>query len=450
MKGFTNSLSLGNSSGLGGGDVVYALNNTGAPLIAGQKVWLNKHNIGNEDTQYTSGLYNQHTGAIGIWGTANDEVLAVNGNGRSLFAYTSSSKTWARSGLSDTGAKATSIVYNKENAKYYCHYINNKVGFSDNSSNFSCFEISKDSFGDTAFNGYIINDDLELIYSATGIYKIQKRADQSLIKELNLTDLGETIFSVLYDNGVLMVTTSKDDITYFLRYSLIKSEYFGYSCELIDSQQTDVLKANSKIISYATGLDVGDYLFAKAEVVQLSNNPISRLFIYKITEQGLIVANDLPGALKSIAQTSCTAWFDNRTNRLYIGLANDILLFQYAGGKFNSVDLNIIISDYATPKDKCFTFSASDDLTTIYVSYSGSNGSKVTLLRFNAATNDWFADPYSLIADTSLIGFATGKTDAQGRYEVVTLLPDALTLTLNISPDVAENELTFIGGVNDN
>lgn len=449
MKGFTNSLSFDASSS-GDGDVVFAINNTGAPIVAGQKVWLNKHNLGDEEiTPYTSGLYSQQVGTIGIWGTANDEVYATNGGGRTLFKFNSKDKTWSRSGLNEAKS-ATSVVYNKETHKYYCNYINVISGFSNATGNFCSFETNKNTFGDTSFYGYIINDDLELVYSATGIYKIQTRTDKSLVKELDLNDFGRTIFSVLYDNGILMITTEYLGVAYFLRYSLLKSDYFAYSCELLSCEKTNVLISNSKIISYATGLNVGDYLFAKYATEQLINNPFTRLFIYKITEKGLVVADDIPSELSCVSHEGCSAWFDNRTNRLYVGLSDDLLLFKYDNGKFTSVDLNINILDYITPKDKAFTFSVSDDLTTICVSYSSSqsNSARVSLLRFNAPTNDWFADKYSLIADTSLIGFATGKTDEQGRYEVVTILPEVYNLTLNISPDITDDEIVFKGEAN--
>ena len=49
MKGITNAVVL--QGGGGGGETVFAVNNTGTAIVRGTKAWLNRHNL-DENTAY--------------------------------------------------------------------------------------------------------------------------------------------------------------------------------------------------------------------------------------------------------------------------------------------------------------------------------------------------------------------------------------------------------------
>lgn len=429
MKGLTNAAVLTQS---GMGNLVYAVNNTGSEIVKGQKVWLNKHNDTSLDSDWTSSDVDSYTKGKFIFPNADNNFVAYNGSDtRHVGTYNIDEQTWT---IADTTlANQNTSFYNMNymNGKYYGWYINPSYGMYgsyipntviyDNNETFEFFP-----------DALILSDEWKIELGDENYkYKIWDRinTDRPAI-DLDCSANEEKLFTAFSEGNTIFFLMKSKDGTCYCRSITIRGYGDGVSSGWITSiclpyKQAAVIQP---CIKYYTGINAGDYLITDS-TVNTSLNRGYGLIIYKINslkENGIIVADDLPDDLQALIGTACVARYDDRTKRLYVSNDTDFYLFDFVDGKFVNANLTFDKSSLFTLYNHNYTFSVSDDKTTIFVNGTiSSTEGKIQILKLsNPDDIEWYAENYLQRNALSLTGFATGKTDIRGYYEIQTVLPE--------------------------
>ena len=88
--------------------------------------------------------------------------------------------------------------------------------------------------------------------------------------------------------------------------------------------------------------------------------------------------------------------------------------------------------------DGVFILSLTDDLTTAALGYRRESSRYIyptTVLYKFTEGSGWTIVDESAVNSFTITGFATGETDAEGKYEINTVLPDEVMITVNVTPD---------------
>ena len=414
----------------GGGDKVFAVNNTGADITAGQKIWLNKHNDTSLDSDWTSSDVDSYTKGKFIFPNADNNFVAYNGSDtRHVGTYKTDNKTWT---IADTTlANQNTSFYNMNymNGKYYGWYINPSYGmygsYNPNTviyDNNETFEFFKSKL--------VLSDNWEIsIGDSSYKFNIQDRINTNRSAyELDLSENSERIFTAFVDSNKFFIITkgNPNNTIYFRKFSLVWGEGGWTVVKAIGDFPAKQAAITQPCIKY----HAGNYLITDS-TVNTSLNRGYGLIIYKMksTSQnnGIVVADDLPDDLQALVGTACVARYDDRTKRLYISNKTDFYLFDFVDGKFVNANLSFDKGTLFTLHNYNYTFSVSDDKTTIFINgtTSSSNGKFQILKLSNPDDIEWYAENYLQRNALSLTGFATGSTDDQGRYEVSTVLGES-------------------------
>lgn len=436
MKGLTNAAVLTQS---GMGNLVYAVNNTGSEIVKGQKVWLNKHNDTSLDSDWTSSDVDSYTKGKFIFPNADNNFVAYNGSDtRHVGTYKTDNKTWT---IADTTlANQNTSFYNMNymNGKYYGWYINPSYGMYGSYNPNTVIYDNNETF--EFFAGkLVLSDNWEMsIGDSSYKFNIQDRINTNRsVYELDLSENSEKIFTAWVDddNDFFIITKGNPSNTIYLRkFSLVWNGNEGgigtgqYGWTVV-SAIGDFPAKQAAITQPCIKYHAGNYLITDS-TVNTSLNRGYGLIIYKMksTSQnnGIVVADDLPDDLQALVGTACVARYDDRTKRLYISNNTDFYLFDFVDGKFVNANLSFDKGTLFTLYNHNYTFSVSDDKTTIFINgtISSTYGKFQILKLSNPNDTEWYAENYLQRNALSLTGFATGKTDIRGYYEIQTVLPE--------------------------
>ena len=200
---------------------------------------------------------------------------------------------------------------------------------------------------------------------------------------------------------------------------------------------------------YTTGLKTGEYILTTNDTWdnsnQLGQNQVQRgLIMYQIGENYTLNKVTVPCLERFEYKTSIIS-YDSRSNLLCVGTMEGIYLFKYENQIWKEIALNI---DTSTHNAKyCYRGATSPDGSHLVVQFTTTDNTCKTIIYSIESTENIIVPKYSryFTSDNSFTGFATGTKTADNNYEVSAILPDILTLTINVTPEPETFE--FNGGL---
>ena len=446
MKGLTNALASSGS----GGDLVYAVNNTGADVVAGQKVWLNKHNNTDNDSVWVSGGYSSYIKGRFFFFDGNNNFIAYNAaDDFQKGIYDTLNKQWTitRQELTNQGVYPISMNYNALEGKYYGAYICMDGLYGS----YKPCSVIYDNNGEFQFfaDEIVLCEQFSLKFNEAGSssfkYDIIDRSDGSLVYILDFSERQEvlkTIYCVkndhIYDFFVISQERNSPKNVYSYTFQLVKSGMswlYGGTLGGDDVLNLEILQPTMR---YFTGLNDGDYFITTETIAAKDTFRPYPVQFYKKSGRKLVVADDLPDDLQMLLYQNCNVHYDGRLKRLYISTASGFYLYILDNGKFVNANLTLDDADLIVPYERAYSFGVSDDMTTvaIHAQTSASSGKFQVLKLSRPHDLEWYAENYPQFNSYSLTGFATGKTDGLGRVQISTVLPETVDYTISFSSDV--------------
>lgn len=419
MKGLTNAVA---TSGASGGDIIYAINNTGADITKGQKVWLNKHNLDESESafsQYDRIYYYKYYPIF----DSNNNFSILDDQYRYKWTYNTDDKTWTISDTSITSIYTSNFFLQYHNNTYYGLNLNS-WSYTDSYYNFKYNETDKEPVN----QGYWINDTYKVVWVSNYIYNLINNNDSSIIYTFDFSSIRAYITTIIYKNNKILIITNNTtgNNVYWYRINL-EQDYVGPDSSLtvtpLVALDNSVVRTKN-VIMYYTGIENDDYLFT-LDTTNDTLPKIRTLYAYKIVDNDIISAIDLQADLQALVGQSCYIFYDDRVKRLYVSTNDKIYLFTWKSGEFINENITINPLDYITPYDTStgFCFALSDDMTTLFL-HGITTSQRGTAYAFKRKTtsDDWYAENFAQCSSLSLTGFATGVTDLQKKYEVKTVL----------------------------
>lgn len=409
--------------GSGGGDLVYAVNNTGSTITSGTKVLLNNH-VTTADSYTDLGLNSGDSSYKNVWFIGNRGYFQYNAylyqvdyDADSGWSYTqlgSFTAAWVDfpDGLisissNDTILKTSTMQYlygygNVPNLTCYigdglCVYLNN----TDSMAEIRSYDVETQTIGDTALmqiysasaggNGRIIKSGDKLFFC----YKLDSTYKALIIDLSTYTILGTTTLGTTYPHP-----------------------------------------------AYITGCEVGDLVFCNRYHVY--HNTAYGLTIYKINSDYQLELYT-PDILSNYG--TCKVFYNAYNQTLCLGLTNGVRFFEWDE---DSKELSTIPFSVTLPTDNTsglyYIGDISADRTQAILMYKNTS-SKARCICYNLTddSSEWYADATSLdnyYPDRTLTGIATGNEE-DGKYEIATVLPDdTATLTVDVTPTSAAYTIT--------
>lgn len=435
-KGITNAKII--SGGSGGGDTVYAVSETA--LNKDDKVYLNKHYYDSYDASafYTATI--DKTVRSYPYVCNNGDVYRVEGSTLRKFIYNSENKNWTESDYITplAAGKYAYAVSDRRDGEPVFNMHNPRYGgglFLEHPSAY--------------FDDYIARKDLLVVG--------QKTASISLVEIASIepATTGQTYSTFVARSGGSYISTYSCSgntllITEANRYFFYDISDLTAPVQIKSGQFTESISVNAY-----TGLSVGDYLFTRTDTSfgETGNSSGSTTYckILKIMEDySLQHATDLPSEFYTfLANPRSTYVFNRENNTLAIGDENSVNLYKYENGTFRAISYSIPLPTEVTPTTNAgWCLYVSEDLSTAVVcccrNSSGVCYNDFKLYKMVNNNDNWYAEDYIHSNALSLQGFATGKTNDKGEYEVSTVLPAKVNLTINTNVDT---EVEIFGSV---
>lgn len=399
MKGITNAVVL---QGGGGGETVFAVNNTGVTVTKGTKALLNSHQ--RETTATAEKLINSTNGSTMYFPfcKGNDVYAFFAGRLYSLI-YTPESGSWAATDLNIASVSGRFIDFIDDNI---CSAVQERL---------IRYTINTQSI----YPHGIINPAAYYIGQYNGEGRCLACIDSRLV--LTTYDFAtDTIGTeVLCDirEGWTSNTGSQNGRVIRLGNKVLV--WFTDTVYILDLTTNSVIgtTANIEDVAYATGCEPGDYVFVHVVSAGLENG--ATMTVYKINENYQLVA-DTPGILLPWTSVNVKMFYNASTGVLNIGTAEMFVMFQF---NQESKTFASIAADVLPPSDKAdgyfMTFDITADRTKAAMCYYTSRN-YLNAYNLSNASDAVYADPVDLFhfyPDNSVTGFATGATDETGKYE---------------------------------
>ncbi len=429
----------------GGGDVVFAVNNTGTAVSAGDKVWLNRHYLAeNAAYQYSS---DYTTGNYFSWTfDADDNILAPNASSFYKWRYDPKMQIWSKR-----------LVYDASVYGYYgfrnIDGIAFKFSMADKSSASRVYHaFYRDNMFIGVIGGIYLGQGLCLRYTSSAAkaelcrISLETGVCGEALAQFSTFFTSSSAYFVnafLEGNVLLIIDTGK------------KYYFFDISAVLNEEKPGEPILLNSgalatQAVLYATGVKGGDYLFAKSAIATNPVNDASNLLVYKInSDYSIVSAEDLPTDIANMIGLPCNPNYDNASKILTIGTLDNVFAFRFVNGTFVPLSLAITLPPEASAK--CATtpylFVLSADLTSAVIAWNNTTSASSLVpntgfYKLATAEAGWHADGYAQESSLTFTGFATGNTDENGKIEVVTALPAGVRARLSVSPQPDSMELT--------
>jgi hypothetical protein len=424
MYGSTNAKIITGSAG-GGGDVVYAINNTSSTITEGQKIWLNKHNL-DENVAYKKFERGNGYNIPHIYFDADNNVLFKFNNYKSKLSYNTDTKTWSEYALSSGIDTRFMRVINDE---WIC--FTNNVVLNDSGE----FSYIVDATKESAIKGgqYLGNNYL-LKYVSSGNYALQEinTSTGEVLKTLYTFTNGKDgiVGAFLKNNKLFYATGSYSGIERYFIYDVtaLFIDNPGFTAEPQLLNAVTLPSSTSYIptwpIMFATGADKGNYIIGHQGGSQneIGGKP---LVIYKIDDDyNLVEATDLPDTIASqIGQTCFVQYYDD-TDILVLGTLDNIHMFKYSNGSFTDLNLTITLpTDWTKLATYPWKMWISKDMTSaVVMSNEGFYSQQQSLYKLKTSSDAWYADVYGMTSEQTITGVATGVINEEGLFEINTVL----------------------------
>lgn len=393
-------------SGGGGGETVYAVNNTGGAIISGTKALLNSHQ--RETTATAEKLINSTSGSVMYFPFCQgNDVYAYFASRLYSLTYTPETEAWAATQLDLAGVSGNFIDFIDGDI---CSAVQERlIRYTVNTQ--------------SIYPHGIINPAAYYI----GQYNGEGRCLACINERLVLTTYDfatDTIGTeILCDIRAGWTGNSSAQRGRIIRLGNKVLIWFTDTVYILDLTTNAVLGTTTNIedVAYATGCEPGDYVFVHKE--QTSLNQGATMTVYKINENYQLVA-DTPGILLPWTSVNVRMFYNASTGVLNIGTAE-----MWAAYQFNqeSKTFASIAADVLPPSDKAdgyfMTFDITADRTKAAMCYYTSRN-YLNAYNLSNASDAIYADPVDLFhfyPDNSVTGFATGTTDETGKYEFKTV-----------------------------
>lgn len=430
MKGLTNAVIIQGSSG--GGDVVYAANDSAKEYSANDKVFLNFRGVEQEATQtseYSSQLYPYFIGTQAYLG------------GYDLYkeVYDENAKSWTDVDLG-----------------YLLNNISGLQTFRDGTVVANIFNaFIRDDVDKMAIANGQVNYVLRGIYLGNNLVLYSTSTENTFeLREYNPADntFGDTYstfsglgytYNALYDNGYLILIQNNSYPT-FRFYDITNKS----SPSLLNTQSLN----GYLIIKGATGTNVGDFLFGTTDFNDSGYYSTGTLKIYQIdSTPSLANPTDLPSDLQSLIGVKANAFYDVRTKILTVGTHDKVYAWSFdeTTKTFHSLNIDIDLSGITNMHtDGAYLLALSSDYKTAFVGYRRQSSSYVypVIVRYKYTdATGWAIVDFNNVNEGSITGIATGNKDDEENYEITTVLPQKLSYSVTVTPD--PDTFTFTGEV---
>lgn len=402
MKGLTNAVVL---QGGGGGETVYAVNNTGGAIISGTKALLNSHQ--RETTATAEKLINSTSGSVMYFPFCQgNDVYAYFSSRLYSLTYTPETEAWAATQLDLAGVSGNFIDFIDGDI---CSAVQERlIRYSYNTQ--------------SIYPHGIINPAAYYIGQYNGEGRCLACIDSRLV--LTTYDFAtDTIGTeVLCDIRAGWTSHSSAEHGRVIRLGNKVLVWFTDTVYILDLMTNSVIgtTANIEDVAYATGCEPGDYVFVHVVSAGLGNG--ATMTVYKINENYQLVA-DTPGILLPWTSVNVKMFYNASTGVLNIGTAEMFVMFQF---NQESKTFASIAADVLPPSDKAdgyfMTFDITADRTKAAMCYYTTRH-YLNAYNLSNASDAIYADPVDLFhfyPDNSVTGFATGNTDEAGKYEFKT------------------------------
>ena len=410
----------------GGGDTVYAVSETA--LNVDDKVYLNKHYYDSYEATSSvlsgKGLYS----FIPYCYNNGDVVGAIDGD-MYYYSYNSETKSW------DLLITSSDITYSSYTTARQIENLDGVIALHFNYPRYSSSTIFNSPNNPIEAGNYIARKDL-----AISGYHTDYNISLNELVNPETGELGQTystfksgtslmdgyLNNIICSGNVLMITESNYyefwDITDLTAPTLIKRA---------------TVSTGNLWVRFCTGFNVGDYLFTTTSATDYTSSNATT-YIYKITDDySLVLANDLPAEFaRYLADTSTTFFYNNENNMLSIGNSTSVSLYKFTNSTFKKLSYNIPLPSFTLASGVGYCLFVSEDLKTAVISGAISS-SNISLVLYKMVNNNdnWYAEDYIHSNALSLQGFATGNTNDEGLYEISTVLPKKINLTINTNVD---------------
>ena len=418
MIGLTNSVNVAGSSG--GGDVIYATNDSSGTIAAGGKVWLNYRTVSSEAKHFVdrSGTYSSYYDA------GNSLLNLISGS--NLYRTTfDGDATWSEKQISTCRSIEGDDFFRKYEDGTICLQSANAKPKS------TVFLNTGDT---TGVDGVYLGQDLLISGSSTITLK-STGGETYATFSLPFTNANKISNAFLEGNTLLIEGGNQArnkfafyDITNKSSPSLIKSITF--------QENEDIF------ITHATGTTSGNYLIGCFGGYGNTQNP-ETLFFCKINEDNTLSNTD--DVIPEQGQPAAIM-YSNANKVLMVGTSSGVYAYRYNDGVFTSVPLDLDFSSTTRIANGCvYNPMFNNDLTCIgvgYCRYDSRFTRYASIIFKNTEATGWTIVDESAVNSLTITGFATGETDAEGRYEISTVLPDEVKITVNVTPDPDTFEFT--------
>ncbi len=410
MFGKTNSV-VQSSSGGSGADIIYAVNNTGGEIAAGDKVWLNQH-ILESDTTVRIAWKDRYTPYPTVF-NLKSRMFANKTTTLRRLAYNAETNSWHSSDVCSMIGSYLSSFYFKDGLVWAYKYD----GYS---------YIIKNSGEQKEIAGCVLSAD-----------KVIDRKTSRLTTYNPVTGVIESsVGAVLpsFDTSATFAHLDGDLLFYQ------KNTSGNYIYDVSDYANPVLLNTFKFSTEYArafhmTGVGVGNYIFTK--YMAASEWDENQFYLYKIVSGYAVeLASDVPESLRALIGKICRFSYNNDTNIFIIGTGTNLYFYKFENGAFHE----FYVKFGALPNKGVLLARLTDDMSTIGITYNDGGYYTTHVYRLQVADDKWYAEDFATAHPLSMVGYVTGKQNEDGLYEIKTLLPEVCRYSLTVvpEPDVIE------------
>lgn len=438
MIGLTNSVNVAGSSGEG--DVIYATNDSSGTIAAGDKVWLNHISSGISTEQTFSSSRDQWV----YFYPQGNVMYSAGSRGVERYDFNLGTEDWTRrtlgtmeleqgfintfkdgtvvlkgykTAIDSTNNNITSVLNGQVNPTLAAIYLGNNLCLKATSTQYNPVLAEYDPATNTYGTEY---------YQFSG-FNLNKKIRNAFLK----------------DNVLLLFTgTTNSGEPYFIFQDITNK-----SSPVLLKENGLGFYGNYTCVA-ATGTTPGNYIFVNTSANYDLYDYAGQLKIYEIADDYQIKdPENLPEALNNLIGQTAGIFYDERTNILTVGTVDNVYAWKFneTSKTFSPLNVSFDLSSITNKTSKMpYNLVLSEDLRNAQIGYSNNDSYVFTyniLYKFTDGSG-WTIVDESAVNPLTITGFATGETDAEGRYEINTVLPDEVMITVNVTPDPDTFEFT--------
>lgn len=411
-----------------GGDIIFLPNESSETINAGDKVLFNLGSTGTDTpTTFTHANSSQFAPIILF---DNNSFVTSDDNSGWLYEYNNS--TW------------TSVSNSLYQQWGFSRFITNHgtvglsaYGWGTSSSGKIYNKSGSKDLGNYHYIGRINNPEYRDYVINSGDYSVYQY-------DLSSNTVGSSVAS-LYTDTYRYLTWGYIDGS-FNKCIISNSQKI---VEIFDIDRTTGIFTSLKRIQmdaypiYATGLSIGDIILATDVLADSHPSDSSHLYCYKIMSDYSIVKANAP-ELKQFENTICHFYYDNISQILSIGTTNGVYCYKFNSFNktFSNYNINIATLPNNPSNKPYYVVMTPDENKVIVLGY----GNYTSIYQISSIYHR-IVDNNSTMYDsnTSFTGKATGNTDGQGNYEILTVLPPVLDYQIALQNGTAD-EVSVYGG----